>query len=32
MTNRYTVSDGKHILYLEEATEGGCIVTSPIEP
>ena len=29
---RYTVSDGKLVLNLEEAEEGGYIVTSPLEP
>jgi antitoxin HicB len=29
---RYTVSDGKVVLTLEEAEEGGYIVTSPLEP
>jgi antitoxin HicB len=29
---RYSVSDGKMVLYLEEATEGGYIVTSPLDP
>ncbi len=29
---RYTVSDGKLVLTLEEAEEGGFIVTSPLEP
>jgi antitoxin HicB len=29
---RYTVSDGKLILILEEAEEGGFVVSSPIDP
>ena len=29
MSKRYTVSDGKLVLNLEEAEEGGYIVTSP---
>lgn len=29
---RYTVSDGKLALTLEEADEGGYIVTSPLDP
>ena len=32
MRKRYTVSDGKLMLNLEEAEEGGYIVTSPIDP
>ncbi len=32
MSKRYTVSDGKRILNLEEAEEGGYIVTSPVDP
>jgi predicted RNase H-like HicB family nuclease len=32
MSKRYTVSDGKLMLHLEEAEEGGYIVTSPIDP
>jgi antitoxin HicB len=32
MSKRYTVSDGKLVLYLEEAEEGGYIVTSPLNP
>jgi antitoxin HicB len=32
MSKRYTVSDGKLMLHLEEAEEGGFIVTSPIDP
>jgi len=32
MTKRYTVSDGKLVLNLQEAQEGGYIVTSPLEP
>ena len=29
---RYNVTDGKIILTLEEAEEGGFLVTSPIDP
>jgi predicted RNase H-like HicB family nuclease len=29
---RYNVTDGKIILTLEEAEEGGFVVTSPIDP
>jgi len=29
---RYSVSDGKLLLFLEEAAEGGFVVTSPMEP
>ncbi len=29
---RYTVSDGKLMLVLEEAEDGGYIVTSPLDP
>ena len=32
MPARYTVSDGKLALNLEEAEEGGYIVTSPLDP
>ena len=32
MAKRYTVSDGKLMLVLEEAPEGGFIVTSPLDP
>ncbi len=32
MIKRYTVSDGKLVLNLEEAEEGGYIVTSPLNP
>ncbi len=32
MGKRYTVSDGKLVLKLEEAEEGGYIVTSPFNP
>ena len=32
MAKRYTVSDGKLVLTLEEADEGGYVVTSPMEP
>jgi antitoxin HicB len=30
MIKRYTVSDGKMVLTLEDAEEGGYIVTSPL--
>jgi antitoxin HicB len=29
---QYTVSDGKIVLILQEAEEGGYIVTSPLDP
>jgi antitoxin HicB len=29
---RYTVSDGKMVITLEPAKEGGFIVTSPLDP
>lgn len=29
---RYTISDGKTVLHLEPAEEGGYIVTSPLDP
>lgn len=29
---RYNVTDGKLVLTLEEAEEGGYVVTSPIDP
>ena len=32
MATRYTVSDGKLVLKLETAEEGGFIVTSPLDP
>jgi hypothetical protein len=32
MVKRYTVSDGRLVLFLEEAEEGGFIVTSPLDP
>lgn len=32
MPSRYTVSDGKLVLNLEAAEEGGYIVTSPLDP
>jgi len=32
MAKRYTVSDGKLVLTLEEADEGGYIVASPLAP
>jgi antitoxin HicB len=32
MSIRYTVSDGKLVLNLEAAEEGGYVVTSPLDP
>ena len=32
MGKHYTVSDGRLLLNLEEAEEGGYVVTSPIDP
>jgi hypothetical protein len=32
MAKRYTISDGKLVLTVEEADEGGFIVTSPLDP
>jgi antitoxin HicB len=32
MSRKYTVCDGKVVLTLEEAPEGGFIVTSPMDP
>lgn len=32
MRKRYTVSDGRLVLNLEAAEEGGYIVTSPLDP
>lgn len=32
MSKRYTVSDGKLVLALEAAEEGGYIATSPLDP
>ena len=32
MKKRYTVSDGKLVLTLEPAEEGGYVVTSPLNP
>jgi antitoxin HicB len=32
MGKQYTVSDGKLMLVLEEADEGGFVVTSPLDP
>lgn len=29
---KYTISDGKLVLLLQEADEGGYIVTSPLDP
>jgi antitoxin HicB len=32
MNKHYTVSDGKLVLTLEAAEEGGYVVTSPLDP
>ena len=32
MAKSYTVSDGKLVLTLTNAEEGGFVVTSPVEP
>jgi hypothetical protein len=32
MPTRYTVRDGKRVLNLEAAAEGGYVVTSPLDP
>jgi antitoxin HicB len=32
MRKRYTVSDGKLVLTLAPAEEGGYVVTSPLDP
>jgi antitoxin HicB len=32
MTAQYTVSDGKLVLSLEPAEEGGYVVTCPLDP
>ena len=32
MAKKYTVSDGKLVLTLREAEEGGYVVTSPLDP
>ena len=32
MNSRYTVSDGKLVLNLAPAEEGGYVVTSPLDP
>ena len=32
MMKQYTVSDGKLVLTLQEAEEGGYVVTSPLDP
>jgi antitoxin HicB len=32
MATKYTASDGKLVLNLEAAEEGGYIVTSPLDP
>ena len=32
MAKRYTISDGKLVLTVEEAEEGGFVVTSPLDP
>ena len=31
-TRRYTISDGRLVLTLEPADEGGYVVTSPLDP
>lgn len=30
--NKYTVTDGKMVITLQEAAEGGYVVTSPLDP
>jgi len=32
MAKRYTISDGRLVLTLEEAHEGGFVVSSPLYP
>lgn len=32
MSKRYTISDGKLVLTLQEAEEGGFVVSSPLYP
>ena len=32
MAKNYTVRDGKLVLLLQEAEEGGYVVTSPLDP
>lgn len=32
MAKRYTISDGKLVLTLEPAREGGYVVRSPLDP
>jgi hypothetical protein len=32
MSKQYTISDGKLVLTLREAPEGGYVVTSPLDP
>jgi len=32
MAKKYTISDGKLVLTLEAAREGGFIVSSPLDP
>ncbi len=32
MSRKYTISDGKLVLVLQVAEEGGFIVTSPLDP
>jgi antitoxin HicB len=32
LMKQYTVSDGKIVLTLHEAEEGGYVVTSPLDP
>lgn len=32
MSKKYAVSDGKLVLTVEDAEEGGFVVTSPLDP
>jgi antitoxin HicB len=32
MLRKYTITDGKLVLALQEAAEGGYVVTSPLDP
>lgn len=32
MSKKYTISDGKLVLVLQEAAEGGYVITSPLDP
>lgn len=32
MSRQYTVSDGKLVVHLDPAEEGGYVVTSPLDP